>query len=309
MLVNVIIPIFVVIAVGSFVKRIGLLDDDFFRMSDKFVYYVCFPVLLFWKIGEPNGQVANLASQTIAVFATVTFGFAVSIILIYTLGINRYAAGSFAQGCFRFNSYIGLGVVLGAMGEQGLKYFGILIGFIIPYINVLCVGTLIWFAEKDYDRSRQSGIMVKALVSNPLIIACVAGIIWSKTAIGFPALVDQVFKLLSGVTLPLALVSIGGSLSFRSLGETAGPAILSTVVKLVLTPLVGFYFLNLLKVDGLAMQTAMIFFCLPTATSTYILSALMGSDTRVASSSIMVSTLASLPALAMCLWLFVSPVK
>ncbi len=307
MLVNVIIPIFVVIAVGSFVKRIGLLDDDFFKMSDKFVYYVCFPALLFWKIGEPDGQVANLASQMIVVFATVTAGFAMSIILIYTVGISRFAAGSFAQGCFRFNSYVGLGVVLGALGEEGIKYFGILIGLIIPYINVLCVGALIWFAEKDYDRTNQLRIMFKALVSNPLIIACAAGILWSKTAIGFPALVDQVLKLLSGVTLPLALVSIGGGLSFRSLGETARPAILSTVVKLVFMPLVGFYLLNLFKVQGMAMQTAMIFFCLPTATSTYILSSLLGSDTRVASSVIMVSTLASLPVLAVCLWLFVSP--
>jgi hypothetical protein len=308
MLINVIIPIFIVIGIGTFVRRIHLLDEHFFRASDRFVYYVSFPALLFWKIGEPGELGADLVSQTIAVFAAVTLAFLLSIILIYTVGITRHAAGSFAQGCFRFNSYVGLGVVLGALGETGLKYFGILIGFIIPYINLLCVGTLIWFSDKSYDRKTQTKIMAKAIVSNPLIIACLAGIIWSNMGIGFPGVVERVFKLLGGVTLPLALVSIGGGLSFQSLGKTARPALLATAVKLIFMPVAGYYLLVLFNVEGLAMQTAMIYFCLPTATSTYILSSLLGSDTGLASSAIMMTTLASLPVLALCLWLFVSPV-
>jgi hypothetical protein len=307
MLINVIIPIFFVIGIGSIVRRIHLLDDHFFRTSDKFIYYVCFPALLFWKIGGPGDLGADLVPQTIVVFATVSLAFMASLALIYMAGISRYQAGSFAQGCFRFNSYVGLGVVLGALGEEGLKYFGILIGFIIPYINVLCVATLIWFSGKSYEPATQARIMIRAIVTNPLIIACVAGLLWSRTGMGFPVAVERVFELLGGVTLPLALVSIGGGLSFQSLGETARPAFLATAVKLIFMPLTGYYLLKAFDVQGMAMQTAMIFFCLPTATSTYILSSLLGSDTRLASSAIMVTTLASLPVLALCLWLFVTP--
>ena len=38
-----------------------------------------------------------------------------------------------------------------ATGEDGILIFGVLIGFMIPLINVLSVSTLIWYSGKQYS--------------------------------------------------------------------------------------------------------------------------------------------------------------
>ncbi|MDQ1240461.1 MAG: malonate transporter, partial [Thermodesulfobacteriota bacterium] len=53
LIINSVLPIFAVIALGSFLKRVGWLDDAFIRASDRMIYYLFFPCLLFWKIGKP----------------------------------------------------------------------------------------------------------------------------------------------------------------------------------------------------------------------------------------------------------------
>ncbi len=57
------------------------------------------------------------------------------------------------------------------------------------------------------------GTAVKALISNPLIVACIAGIIYSKTISTFPVFLEKTFRLFTSVTLPLALLSIGSALT------------------------------------------------------------------------------------------------
>jgi malonate transporter and related proteins len=55
---NSILPVFAVLALGSFLKRSALIDEKFVRVSDGLVYYIFLPLLLFWKIGKPTEAVA-----------------------------------------------------------------------------------------------------------------------------------------------------------------------------------------------------------------------------------------------------------
>ena len=48
-----------------------------------------------------------------------------------------------------------MAIVLSALGEDGIKQFGIMIGMIIPIINVLCVSTLIWFSEEKIETAKR----------------------------------------------------------------------------------------------------------------------------------------------------------
>ena len=65
-----------------------------------------------------------------------------------------------------------MAVILNALGEAGVSRFGILIGFIIPFINVLAVSTLIWYSGQIIDTRERLRITLRALISNPLIIGC-----------------------------------------------------------------------------------------------------------------------------------------
>ena len=83
-------------------------------------------------------------------------------------------------------------------------------------------------------------IFTRALVSNPLILGCAGGLLVSKTGMAFPQFLANTFSLMSSVTLPLALVSIGGSLSFNGVAIHWRTAMAASILKLLVLPVVGF---------------------------------------------------------------------
>ena len=134
-----------------------------------------------------------------------------------------------------------------------------------------------------------------------MILACVGGILYSWAVGSFPTPVDNTLKLMSQVTLPLALFSIGGSLTFANLRTNMGLALVAAGFKLAVLPIIGLLFLWLFGVTGLAWKVSMLFFSLPTSTAIYILSSQLHSDTELASAVIVMSTLLSFGSMALVL--------
>ena len=178
LILNSVVPIFAVIALGNLLRRFQVIDDTFIAVSDRLIYYIFFPALLFWKIGKPAAGAMIETRLIFAVLCAVLIVFVMSLIYVKLVRMPDYAVGSFAQGCFRFSTYIGMAVMLSAMGEEGLMQFGVLIGFVIPFINVLAVTTLIWFSGESYTWPRKAALLVKATLLNPFIVACMLGILY-----------------------------------------------------------------------------------------------------------------------------------
>jgi hypothetical protein len=186
-----------------------------------------------------------------------------------------------------------MALILTALGDQAVRAFGVMIGILIPLINLMAVSTLIWFSGRSYGRREKFRILLKTTASNPLILACVAGILYGRLRIPFPVFLDNAFRLLSLVALPMALISIGGSLKVQQLKGNLQEALAAALMKLVLLPLLGYAFLTVFQVKGIPFQVGMIFFALPTSTATYILSSQLHSELDTASAGIVVSTLLS----------------
>ena len=146
--------------------------------------------------------------------------------------------------------------------------------------------------------------MSASIMMNPLILGCFAGIIYSLFNTPFPEYINNTFNLFSSATLPLALISIGAAFKFTRLKDYLALSVISSIFKLVLFPVVGYYFLNLFHISGIAFKTGMIFFVLPTATSIYVLSSQLNSNTELASPLIVMSTVFSFISLSIVLIMF-----
>ena len=303
LILNAIFPIFILLLLGSLLKRFKVTNAEFLNTADRLVYFVFFPVMLFWKIGSAAPDTGTGFSLFLAGITAVFIVCVLSLIAIPVFGISRFQAGSFAQACYRFNTYIGMAVVMNALGEDGVRYFGILIGFAIPVINVLSVTTLIWFSGKKQKISDHAARLIKALVSNPLIIGCLAGILFSRTSLEFPVFINNTFSLMTSVTMPLALISIGGSLTLDGLKTNMVPASVAAGFKLIALPVIGYAMLKVFAVTGIPFRAGMIFFTLPTSPAIYVLSGQLNSDTQTASAAIMLSTLVSFFSLSAALLL------
>ena len=296
-------PVFSLLLIGSLLKRLKLTNEMFLKLSDRLVYFIFFPVLLFWKIGGAEaGRFVNW-NLCIAVLVSIAATYIISALALRLFNISDYKAGSFSQSCYRFNTYIGMAIIFYAFGEEGIKYFGLLIGFAIPFINILAVSTLIWYSGKTTSSGHRLGIFFKEIFTNPLVLACAAGLAYSRMIGSFPAYIDNTFRLMSAAALPLALISIGGALTMKGLRGNFSISTIGSIIKLFCLPLVGFFVLRELQVIGLPFKVGMIFFMLPTSASIYVLSSQLNSDTELASSAIVLSTILSFFSLSVGLML------
>ncbi len=196
MVFNNLFPVFALLLFGHLLMRFGLTHDAFLKTADKLIYYIFFPVLLFWKIGAAASDYIGDPGLYKAAICAVVSVYILSSLYIKLFRVPAYQAGSFSQSCYRFNTYIGMAVILNALGEDGARQFSFLIGLIIPIINILAVSILSWYSEKKVKLPQRVGLTVKALISNPLIIACVAGIVYWKLIGEFPVFIDNTFRWL-----------------------------------------------------------------------------------------------------------------
>ena len=216
---NCLFPIFVLLLLGRILKRKGLTNDIFLQTSDRLIYYFFFPIMLFWKIGGASFEGGIDWTYVIAGVSPFLTMFFLSVLAIKIFAITPYQAGSFSQSCYRFNTYIGVAVILNSLGSEGVKYFGLLIGFVIPLVNLFAVALLIWFSGEKLKARQRIVITSRAVLSNPLIIGCLAGIVYSRVIGDFPVFIDNSLSLISMVALPMALISIGGSLTFKGVRQ------------------------------------------------------------------------------------------
>jgi predicted permease len=300
---NSLFPIFTLLLLGAILRRMGLTDGLFLRTSDRLIYYFFFPVMLFWKIGGASLENGINWNFCLASLATLTAMYLLSALIIRFLPVADFQAGSFSQSCYRFNTYIGVAVILNSFGTEGVKYFGIMIGFAIPLINLFAVSTCIWYSGQEVGFRRRMVIVARSLIANPLILGCLAGIVYSRMFGGFPVFINNSLSLISMVALPLALISIGGGLTFAGVRGNLGPALVAALLKLAVLPALGWVFFFLFNVTGLPYQVGMIFLALPASTAIYVLSSQMNSDTNLASAAIVISTLLSFLSLSVALLL------
>ncbi len=304
--INSILPIFAVIALGFFLKRSGLIDEHFIRLSDRLIYYIFFPLLLFWKIGKPTEAISVNWLFIWGVIFSVFIVFALSLMIARGLKIPTGKVGSFSQSCYRFNSYIGIAVILTGLGENGVKEFGALIGFVIPFINLLAVSSMIRYSPENDLQARRWSILFKSVAANPLIISCLAGVLYSNLAMPLPEFIDKTLSMLSMLSLPLALISIGASLTFSKFQEHFSCSSIAALCKMLVLPVIGYCVLSRLELSQTTFQVGMIYFALPTSPQNYILSSQLGSDVDLATSALVFSTILSIFSISAILILFVN---
>lgn len=300
---NSLFPIFALLLFGAVLKRTGLTDSLFLKTSDRLIYYFFFPLMLFKEIGGASLEKGIDWDFCLACLCALLIMYLLSTLIIKLLPVADYKAGSFSQSCYRFNTYIGVAVILNSLGAEGVKIFGIMIGFTIPLINFFAVSTCIWFSGQDVGLWRRVVIVGRSLVANPLILGCLAGIVYSRIFGSFPVFIYNSLSLISSVALPLALISIGGTLTFAGVRGNLVPALLGAFCKLAVLPMLGWLFFCLFNVTGLPFKVGMIFLALPASTAIYVLSSQMHSDINLASAAIVVSTLLSFISLSVVLLL------
>ena len=156
-----ILPIFMVIFLGFFLKKGGLFDETFVRVLNQLVYQVFLPVLVFWEISRAPFQSSFNPRLVLIAYAAMGFIWLSVLGAGKLLGFRRAQVGTLAQGAFRGNlAYIGLAVAFNLYGSPGLSKAGVLTGFLIPFMNFF---SILASDPLPAGRPRQTGLGIPGL--------------------------------------------------------------------------------------------------------------------------------------------------
>lgn len=142
---NVVLPVFLIIALGYGIRRINFVDKVFLDKISHMAYFVAVPSLLIWKIGASSFELNFNPRLILTCYLTIIVCMVGAYGVARLLRLPPREVGSFTQGSFWGNmTYIGLPILLAAYGEEGLQRGSVLIGFMSPMINILAVLALTW---------------------------------------------------------------------------------------------------------------------------------------------------------------------
>ncbi len=288
-----IVPIFVVILVGWGSRTRGFLPEPFLGPANRLVYHLAIPAMIFRAISGSalrdhfDGGVLFITLGTMA----VAFGVAWA---LGTVGrLEHRSFGTFVQSAFHGNlGYIGLAVAFYYLGEDGVVQAGIIAGFMMILQNFLAVVVLSVNGGTSRGADPPGRIILKIL-GNPVILAALAGILFSLSGMTLPLVVDRSLAIVSGMALPLALLIIGATLSFELILSRLKAVLSSAGIKLLVLPGLGWALYRLFGIPAQAYLPGLILLASPSATVVYILAREMGGDPDLAVAAISGSTLLS----------------
>lgn len=297
-----IIPIFTIIVLGWIAFRMGFIQADFIPPANRIVYYLAIPAMIFKAISQTDFGADFHTLVTFIALSAMAVIFALSWLIGRRSSFQKGRLSTFIQSGYHCNiGYMALAVAYYYLGNEGLARTGMLAGFLMLLQNFLSVAILSFYSLENPFYKKRYQIAAK-IFGNPIILAAVSGMAFSFYKVALPTVIHRSLDILSGLALPMALLIIGASLSFRlirhhllSILWTAG------VVKLVFLPGLAYAAYRLLNIPSNEYLPAIILLASPTATVTVVMAKEIGGDTDYAIAAISSSTLLS--AVTFSFWL------
>jgi hypothetical protein len=290
-IISALIPIFSLILIGYFFKRIKFPSNDFWSSADKLTYYILMPSLLVYKLSTANLE--NLDALDFLFTGNITILVVLLLCILINIKLNTSGASfsSVVQGAVRFNTYVFLALVSSVYGDEGLALGALLITFAIPLINIIAITI---FAVYVNDKKATFFGLIKSIVANPLILACVIGGSINYFDITMPVIAENTFKILSSAALPMGLLSVGFSLELKAIKNAKLDLFVALFLKLFVMPVIMFLIGSYFALDTLLLSIVVIFASMPTAPSSFVLARQLGGDVKLMAAIITLQTIVSM---------------
>ena len=303
-IISTILPIFLVIFLGWAGRKKQFIPDVFIAPANQLVYYIAIPAMIFRAVAKASFYEAFDPVMLGITLFTIFMATALSWAMTAAVKIPTRTQGTFIQTAFHGNlGYVGLAVVFYALGDSGLAAAGIFAGFIMIFQNILAVFVLEFHGKDESRKTAVLGANARRIIGHPVILSAVSGIVFSIFKIPIPLIVARTLDILSGMALPLALLIIGASLSFKLIRSHLSWVLGACLFKLILMPGLGLALFQFFGIPRNEFLPVFILLCSPTATLAYVMAREMNGNAEFAVAAISACTMLS--AVTFTLWLHV----
>ena len=281
-------PVFAMLFMGIVLKRVGWINDNFIHTASALVFNVTMPALLFLGIVHADLRTA-MQPKVLGYFTLATL---VCFALAWGWAIwrcPREDRGIYTQGAFRGNNaVVGLALAASMYGDYGISLGAVLAGLVILLYNTL--STIVLAVYSPVIKSDPWSVC-KSVVKNPLIISVLVAIPFAVFKIKLPDWLQASGDYLASMTLPLALICIGGTLSLTSLRQSGNLALSASLVKMISLPFVATLGAWLLGCRWPELGALFLYFASPTAAASYVMARAANGNHQLAASIIVITTL------------------
>ncbi|MCC9622709.1 AEC family transporter [Thalassospira sp. MA62] len=286
------LPTFVLIILGHVLRQRKFVPDTFWPSAEKLTYFITFPALLFTNTAKADLGTVPIFGIASAMLGSIVICAVLIILAKPFINVSSSTFSSLFQGAIRPNTYIGLAVAAALLGETGLTVTALCVALVVPFVNVLAV--LACSHWGDNNRKPSVPNLLRDVIKNPLLMACVLGSIFNAIGIGSPPLIGPFFEVLGRASLPIGLLAVGAGLDLRAARKAGFPVGISTIGKLAISPAIAAGLCILIGLPPVELAAVTLYAALPCSASSYVLARLMGGDAQMMASIITVHTLVAI---------------
>ena len=299
---NATVPVFLMMLLGLLFRKIGWIDDEFASKMNKFVFRVPLPVLVFSDLATVNFDEVWDIKFILFCFCVTVISIGISIVISY-LWKDKSIQGEFVQASYRSSAaLLGIAFIQNIYGTSGMAPL-MIIGS-VPLYNVMAVLVLSLFkpGQNGLDRKVLKKTIM-GIVTNPIIIGIVAGLLWSAFKIPILHIMEKTVNSVAGVATPMGLMAMGATFDIRKAFAKVKPSAVAAFIKLV-----GFagVFLPAAGWMGFRQEELVAILVMlgsATTVSSFVMAKNMGHEGTLSSSVVMLTTLFS--AFTLTGWLYI----
>ena len=296
-----VMPIFLLMLLGYFIKKIKLADKRSLDVMNKVVFKIFLPVLLFYNVYKTETSEVFDVKLIIFTVVAVLCVFIIGYFAVLLLTEENAKRGVMLQGFFRANfAILGIPLVNYICGENASGLASLMVAVIIPLFNILAVVALERFRKGNNKLNVKK--LIKGIVTNPLIIGCVTGIIFFVLKIKLPSVLEKSVKDIASVATPLSIIILGSVFEFSNIKGYARENTIIVLTRLVLVPLIVLPIVVMFGFSGEALACLLVIFASPIAVSSFAMAQQMDGDEILAVQVIAISS--ALCLITLFLWIF-----
>lgn len=281
-------PIFALICTGFLLMRRGFPASGFWPSAERLTYFILFPALLTSSLADAPLREPAMMQLGIAAVVTILIAAAGLWVVRRMMGIPAVRFGPMLQSAVRFNTYLGLSILATLAGPLGIERAAVYLAIAVPLVNVLSI-----LALTASGPARAPRALIRNVLRNPLILACIIGFVLALSGIGLPFGSDRFLALLGQASLPLGLLCVGAALRPATMRLDMPALVVTSALRLLAMPVLALLIAWAFGLDEAGTLTLVVFSAVPTAPTAYVLTRQLGGDGDLMAGMVTSQTLAA----------------
>lgn len=289
--VTAVLPFIVYLGFGAICRRVGWVSEEFLNKLNGVVFKCFFPFLMFWNIYNVDAD-----TQIRGRFLAICVGSLALLILLLCLTVPRLVKAKdkcsvIIQAAYRSNFVLfGIPMAESVFGAEGAALAAMLVAVVVPLYNAFAVILFEYYRGGEI----KALTLLKNIVTNPLILGALVGIAFLLLGVKLPVGLEKPISEFSGLTTPIALFCLGGTLHFSAMKHNQKYLTPVLVLKLLVLPLLATLISSLVGFSNVERFVFLIMSGAPVAVSSYTMATNMGGDGELAGEYVVLSTVLSI---------------